>query len=654
MCGIAGWYRRAGRPVARDTIVSQCDRIIHRGPDDSGEFVDGDFGFGMRRLSIIDVPGGHQPIATPDGRYSVVFNGEIYNHLDLRTELGKAGVRFRTNSDTETLLLSFVHWRADAWLKLEGMYAAAIWDRAERILTLARDPLGIKPLYFTEQNGGLAFASELRALRVLPEHRFDIDERAVHDFWSFGHVQKPRSIYRQVRSLEPGHVLHVGPTGAPTRSVFWRPHFRIRAGVSEQDWIDETRTRVQQTVRRHMLADVPVGAFLSGGIDSGAITAAMTRSTERRIKAFTIGFPGSAIDETAAARRFAEHLGCDHIVLPMQPMAAQDIFPAVQRSFDEPCAATAAVPIWYLSRLAAQHVKVVLCGEGGDEIFAGYKRQRTAELMKRFSPAIRALGPAARLIDRLPRASSRSWNYLRQNAVRFRDAAMLDSGFQRFFAGTEITSPALRARIYDPELFRRQDGPDAYAKLEAEYFGDAAYRSLSPLQQFLLADLTVHMPGSLLNRLDRASMAHSLEARVPFLSHPFVDWALTIPLEMKLKGKIGKYVLRKAVEPWLPAGAIDKRKLGFQLPFAEWFRGDFSEFAREAWHGSGAAESGYLVGAEVDAIAREHRAGKANHGRILYAIIMWSCWWQDQKRPPAREVDGSRPAAVAAAGSPPC
>ena len=639
MCGIAGWYRRGGRPVAREAIVAQCDRIIHRGPDDSGDLVDGDFGFGMRRLSIIDVAGGHQPITTEDGRYSIVFNGEIYNHLELRAELVKAGRAFRTRSDTETLLLAFVHWRDDAWLKLEGMYAAAIWDRADRVLTLARDPLGIKPLYLTEQSGGLAFASEIRALRVLPEHRFDIDERAVHDFFSFGHVQKPRSIYQQVRSLEPGNVLHLGPTGAATRHVFWRPRFRIREGLSEQDWIEETRERVLHTVKQHMLADVPVGAFLSGGVDSGAVTAAMTRATSHRIKAFTIGFPNSKIDETDAARRFAEHLGCEHIVLPMQPMAAAEIFPAVQRSFDEPCAATAAVPIWYLSRLAAQHVKVVLCGEGGDELFAGYKRQRTAEMMKRFSPFIRALGPAARLIDRLPRSSSRSWNYLRQNALRFRDAALLETGFQRFFAGTQITSPGLRAHLYDPGLWQRQDGPDAFARLEAEYFGDPEVKALSPLQQFLLADLTVHMPGSLLNRLDRASMAHSLEARVPFLSHQFVDWSLTIPLGMKLKGKVGKYVLRKAAEPWLPAGAMDKRKLGFQLPFAEWFRGDFSDFAREAWRESGASQTGYLIDGEVDAMAREHRAGKANHGRILYAIIMFSCWWQDQKRMPASEVD---------------
>jgi len=380
-----------------------------------------------------------------------------------------------------------------------------------------------------------------------------------------------------------------------------------------------------------MLADVPVGAFLSGGVDSGAVTAAMTRATNHRIKVFTIGFPRSTIDETEAARRIAEHLGCEHVVLPMQPMAPAEIFPVVQRSFDEPCAATAAVPIWFLSRLAAQHVKVVLCGEGGDELFAGYKRQRTAQLMQHWRPLIRAMGPAARLVERLPRSSSRNWNYLRQNAMRFRDAALLDSGFQRFFAGTQISSPALRARIYNPAFWRRQDGPDGYARLEAEYFGAPELRALAPLQQFLLADLTVHMPGSLLNRLDRASMAHSLEARVPFLSHRFVDWSLTIPIDLKLKGKVGKYVLRKAAAPWLPEGALDKRKLGFQLPFAEWFRGDFSDFARDAWHSSGADRAGYLEAPEVDAIAKEHRAGKANHGRILYAITMFSCWWQDQK-----------------------
>lgn len=632
MCGIAGWYRRSGRPVSSANVAQQCDAIVHRGPDDSGTFIDRDFGFGMRRLSIIDIDGGHQPIFSADQRYVIVFNGEIYNHPELRRELEGTGATFITHSDTETLLQAFVRWGDEAWPRLQGMYAAAIWDRHTRTLTLARDPLGIKPLYLTEQAGGLAFASEIRALRPLPGHDFPVDDRAVHDYFSFGHVQRPRSIYSTVHSLDPGHVLRIGPAGEPAIHRFWEPRFDVDYGRSEADWIEETRERVQATVVRHMLADVTVGAFLSGGVDSSAILAAMTRTASAPVKAFTVGFPGTSIDETEAAAEIARHLGAEHIVLPLEPTAAGELLPAVQAAFDEPCAATAAVPIWHLSRIASQHVKVVLCGEGSDEIFAGYKRQRTALNAARLRPLLRPLGPFIALADNLPAGSPRI-NYLRQNARRFRDSALLANSFQRFFAGTQITSPATRARLYEPDFYARHDGPDAFARLEQEYFDAEETKSLGPLEQFMLADLTVHMPGSLLNRLDRASMAHSLEARVPFLTHDFVDWTLSMPRSMKLRRKVGKYALRQAVGPWLPPGALDKRKLGFQLPFAEWFRGNFSDFAREAWYDSGAASSGYLRPQAVDALFAEHRAGVRNHGRILYAIAMFGCWWKQALGP---------------------
>jgi asparagine synthase (glutamine-hydrolysing) len=634
MCGIAGWYRRGGRPVENEVVVRQCDRIVHRGPDDAGYFTDGDFGFGMRRLSIIDLAGGHQPIFSADGRHAIVFNGEIYNHLDLRRELEAAGYAFQTDhSDTETVLASWLHWGDDAWLKLEGMYAVAIWDRKERQLVLARDPLGIKPLYITEQHGGLAFASEIRALRVLPNHQFDLDERGVHDFFMFGHVQRPRSIYRQVKSLEPGHVLRLGPTGEAEVREFWRPRFNVRHDLSEAQWIEETRARVQATVERHMLADVTVGAFLSGGVDSSAIAAAMTRVASAPVKAFTVGFPGTSTDETASARRIAELLGAEHIVLPLEPAHAGDLLPAVQAAFDEPCAATAAVPIWHLSRLAAQHVKVVLCGEGSDEIFAGYKRQRTALRAARMRPFLAALGPVTAAVELVPGRSAES-NYRWQKLRRRRRSALLENNYQRFFESTQISQPEVRERLYQPDFYSRQDGEDRFVRLEREYFDFPGARSLHPLDQFMLADIAVHMPGSLLNRLDRGSMAHSLEARVPFLSHHFVDWSLTMPREMKLRGKIGKFALRKAVEPWVPTAALDTRKLGFQLPFRDWFRGEFSDFAREAWNDSGAAASGYLQPKAVEQLFDEHRAGRADHGRILYAIAMFSCWWQQQRGMP--------------------
>ena len=627
MCGIAGWYRRRNRVVHSGALARQCARLVHRGPDDQGVFSDADFGMGMRRLSIIDVAGGHQPIFSPDGRFAIVCNGEIVNHLQLRRDIGS--YPFKTQSDVETLLAAFLRWEDDAWVRCEGMYAAAIWDRETRTLRLARDPLGIKPLFYTDQDGGLAFGSEIPALREVPGYVFDIDEKGVHDFFCFGHVLGPRSIFRQVRSVPPGHVLQLGPEGAPQLNRYWQARIGTVHGRAEADWIEETRERVLGTVNRHMIADVPIGAFLSGGIDSGAVAAAMTRAGGAGVKVFTAAFPRSKIDETAAAQAVAQHLGCEHIVLPIEPQTAADVLPAVQRAFDEPSAANSAIPLWYLSRTAAQHVKVVLCGEGGDELFLGYNRQRWAERMRRSAPYVRALGGLGWL-DGIPDLPARKLNYLRDYAKRFRDGATLNDGFERFFAAVSITSPAVRARIYNHDFWRRHDAPCSLQDRAKDHFGPEDWR-LPSVEQFMMGDLTVHMPASLLQRLDRASMAHSLEARVPFLSHQFVDWALTVPDELKLRRGIGKYVLRQAVAPWLPASTRKGPKLGFQMPLADWFTGGFSDFAQEAWEECGAADAGFLDRDQVDQLFAEHRQGKANHGRLLYAIAMFSCWWRDER-----------------------
>jgi asparagine synthase (glutamine-hydrolysing) len=614
--------------VPLDAVAAQCDRLRHRGPDDAGYLVDGDFGFGMRRLSIIDIQGGHQPIESPDGRYAIVFNGEIVNHPEVRREL-EGSYGFKTDhSDTETILAAWLKWGDDAWLRLEGMYAVAIWDKLTKRLVLARDPLGIKPLFFTEQQGGIAFASEITALRELPGHRFDLDENGVDDFFNFGHTLPPRTIFRDVRPLEPGHVLHVGPIGEAAVHRFWQARLKVEQGISEGEWIERTRAELLRTVDNHMLADVPVGAFVSGGVDSGAVAAAMARSSSAPFKMFTAGFPNSSRDETAAARRIADHLGCEHVVLPMEPRGAADVLPSVQASFDEPTAANSAIPLWYLSRAAAEHVKVVLCGEGGDELFLGYNRQRWAHRMARSRPLVKALGGA---IDFLPELPNRRWNYARQLAGRFREGAMLDDGYERFFSAVSISSPELRSRIYEPGFFRREQPRDGLDRRARDYFPPSERAGLSDLEQFMLGDLTVHLPASMCQRLDRASMAHSLEARVPFLSHRFVDFALTVPTDLKLKGRTGKYVLRGAVEPWLPPGALEQRKIGFQLPLADWFMGGFSDFAREAWRSSGAADLGLLNDQGVERLFDEHRNGTADHGRMLYAIAMFSCWWKDQR-----------------------
>ena len=628
MCGIAGWYRRGVGDVDSAVITRQCDTIHHRGPDDQGVLTDADFGYGMRRLSVLDIPGGHQPMRSGDGRYAIVFNGEIFNHVELRSELNDRGFSFSTSSDTETILASYACWGNDSWSRLEGMFAIALWDNLQRCLTLVRDPLGIKPLYFTEQKGGVGFASELKALRVLPGFEFDLSDRAVHDFFSFGHVRKPRSIFRQVRTLDPGHFMVIPATGTAVTCSYWTPETSVSPIASLNEWTEQMRDQLLGSVRRHLQSDVPVGAFLSGGIDSSAILAAMVRSGAASVKAFTIGYPGAAIDESAAARRIADYLGCEHVLLPLEAGRAVDSLPLVQKSFDEPFADMAAIPTFFASKMAAEHVKVVLCGEGGDELFAGYKRHRNARNIERFRPAISRLGAISSLLDRMPATGSTRINYLQQHARRFKEFVSLPDGYQQFFAATEISSRAVRQQIYNPEFQASHRDEVSYEALETEYFPKSV-PGHSALERFLLADLSVNMPSAMLTRLDRASMAHSVEARVPLLSHIFVDWALSVPSKYKLHGNVGKYLLRRAVRPWLPSDVFTRPKQGFQMPLAQWFRGDFGNFAREVWHDSGASRAGYLDCEAVEGLFVAHQEGTANHSRMLYAIAVFSLWWLD-------------------------
>lgn len=636
MCGIAGWYRRGGRPVPRAAITAQCDSIRHRGPDDDGILIDGDFGFGMRRLSILDIAHGHQPMTSQCGRYAIVFNGEIYNHQDLRGELAQEGARFRTHSDTETILAAFAMWGDGAWTRLEGMFAVAIWDGQLRRLTLARDPLGIKPLYLSQQAGGLSFASELKALRVLPDHRFDVDERAVNDVVGVGHVRRPRSIFRQVGQLDPGHSLSIDRSGKALATAFWKPRFDIDPAPSSEEWIEQMRELLLKTTARHLQADVPVAAFLSGGVDSAAVLAAMVRSSGGPVKAFTIGHPGSAIDETEAASEIARHLGAEHFVMPLDADDAIAALPAILSCYDEPFADLAAIPTWFASKLAAEHVKVVLCGEGGDELFAGYKRHRNARAIARLRPFRGILQPLGGALARLPDPGSKWLAGLRQNASRFTEFMALDDGYQQFFAATRTSALPIRNALYTPDFAARMKADDDLTSLEAEYFASDSPNARTGLEQFLLADLTLNMPSAMLTRLDRASMAHSLEARVPFLSHRLVDWAMTVPDDLKLHKLTGKYIVRKAVAPWLPRSVMTRPKQGFQIPHAAWLRGSFGRFARETWHDSGFATAGYIDIPALERLYAEHISGQADHARLLYAVTAFAIWWRDTLPGPVR------------------
>ncbi len=599
--------------------------IVHRGPDSQGAFVDGNFGFGMRRLSIIDLEGSDQPIFSEDGRHVIVFNGEIYNYRALRDELSALGHRFSTSGDTEVILAAWRQWADMAWRRLDGMFAVAIWHRETRHLTLARDQIGIKPLYYTWQDGRLAFGSELKTLLALPHLRFDPDLRAIHDYFSFGHVRSPRSIYRQVAVLPPGHVLRLEQDGRLDIAEFWHPSFRPASARSATEWTEEFRDAWLGAVRSQMLtADVDVGAFLSGGVDSSAVVAAMARQSDRPIRTFTIGFAERAYDESPYAEAVASHLGCVHRTHRIDPQKAWSVLPQIQRAYDEPFADPSAVPTWYLSEVAANEVKVVLAGDGGDELFFGYKRHLTERRIGQLPDAVRR---GMRGFAELPPSPFAPLNRVLQRWQKTARSAELASGAARFFAKTQITSPALRRRLFAGTLLDGRDGEDAIVALAGEYYPDPSAISADGLEQFAMADLQLNLPSAMLTKVDRASMAHSLEVRVPMLAQSIVSLALAMPADIKLRGGTGKYPIRAAVAPWLPDGILNRRKQGFQMPVGEWFRGDLDGFVRELWRDSGVALTGYLNADAIEAIFAEHRAGRRDHGRVLYALSIFCLWW---------------------------
>jgi asparagine synthase (glutamine-hydrolysing) len=636
MCGIAGWYRRAGKPVQSPVIEGQCAALRHRGPDDRGLLLDGDFGFGMQRLSIIDPKGGHQPIDSADGRFAIIFNGEIYNHRELRLELGP-GVRFRTQSDTETIVAGYARWGSELWPRLNGMFAVAIWDRRERRLTLARDRAGIKPLYLTEQQGGLAFGSEIAALLCLPDHVFDEDMISTDQFFSFGHALPGRSIYRQIRTLSPGTFMTIGPDGGAAVERYWTPTYGKAVPQSESAWVEQLRAKWLKTVREHMLADVEIGAFLSGGIDSSAVVAAMSQLSDRPVRTFSIGFPDPRLNEAPYAEAVARHLGCNHTTWMVDLKRSVDLLPEVQRCYGEPFADPAAIPTYYMSELAARELKVVLSGDGGDEIFFGYRRHLTEQRLGRRPWLAEA---ANRLTRGIPPTPSRRLNKQIQRWQKALDVHALPDGAQRYFAKRQVISASVLSRMYDPAFIEAIGGIRTPGDLRRTYFADETMQPLSGIQQFALAEFMIGLPSMMLKKVDRASMAHSLEVRTPMLGHDLVEWAFNLPTDMKIRGNVGKYVLRRAVEPWLPRHIASRRKQGFVLPLSAWLAGDFGSFTQEVWNESGAARDGIFSHIALEKLFDEHRNGLRDHSRFLYSLAVYGLWRLSEKerRPTLRSA----------------
>ncbi len=617
MCGIAGLAALDGGAVDARGLDAMVDALAHRGPDGRGVRVDGPVALGNRRLAIIDLAHGEQPIANEDGTVLVVQNGEIYNHEQLREELRARGHAFATRCDTEVLVHAYEEY-GDAFLgRLRGMFALAIWDRRAQRLLVARARFGIKPLYWRAQGGVLSFASELKALRRQPGFGEELDPAALEAYFAFNSILAPLSVFREVRKLPPGHLLTWSPGAAPEVRRWCRvapaPAGAVRRGQGEEELAEELRDRLRDSVRAHLVADVPVGVFLSGGVDSGTLAALAAEATDGPVRTFSVGFEEASFDELEQARMTAQRYGTDHHEIVLRPDAA-GLLPEIVAAFDEPFADSSALPTYAVSRLAAEHVKVVLSGEGADELFGGYFTY-VADVL---APWLRGPARVARpLVQRLPSSSRRV--SLEYKAKRFVGAAALPP-LERHHGWKEILSPALRSELLGPG-----PRPDPVDVLRARYVETAGVPALARLQD---VDVGIYLPDDLLVKTDRASMAHSLEARVPFLDAEVSDLALALPTRMKVRGLDKKRLLRRAVRPLLPEGVVDGPKRGFSIPAAAWLRGELLPMARDLLAPEALRRGGVLDPAPVQRLLDEHVARRHDHSRALWGLLCFTLWQQ--------------------------
>jgi asparagine synthase (glutamine-hydrolysing) len=631
VCGICGLVSANG-PSDRGLLDEMNDTLFHRGPDSGGVFVENGVGIAARRLAIIDLQTGDQPLTNEDGSVAVVQNGEIYNYRELRSGLEAKGHRFRTQGDTEVLAHLYEEHGTRFAEHLRGMFAVAIWDARRRRLVLARDRFGIKPLYYRSKNGSLAFASELKALLRLPGFSREVDHDAVETFLAFSFVPAPLSIFRDARKLPPGSVLI---WEEDEREVTIERYAKPRPaaadelrGETEEELAEELRERLRDSVRAHLIADVPVGVLLSGGIDSCTL-AALASESAGRVSTFTIGFDERAFDERDLARLVAERYGTDHHELLVRPEAAE-LLPALSTAFDEPFADSSAIPTYLVSQLARQHVKVALSGEGGDEFFGGYNYYAGHRLARRLAPAARFLRP---FVERLPtsigKPSSFDWQ-----AKRFVRSANL-STLERHYAWKSVFTPEERAELVEAD---RRPALDPVEILRPHY---AQTEGAEELARVMGVDLAVFLVDDMLVKTDRASMAHSLEARVPILDPEVAELALALPSRLKVKGLSKKRLLRRAVAPLLPKEILEGEKRGFVPPIGRWLNEDLQELTREVLSPGNLRRQGFFRPEAAERLLADHAARRADNSRKIWALLTFSLWFD-------RYADGSASADVGA------
>ena len=630
MCGIAGLISLDGRPLpGPQTLQAMCASIVHRGPDDQGTFQNDWAAIGMRRLAIIDVAGGHQPVSSAGGRIQVVFNGEIYNFRELRRELETRGYVFQSHSDSEVIAHAYAEYGTACFERLRGMFAIAVVDQDRRRLVLARDRIGKKPLYVGELSPGLlGFGSELKTLLAVPGWTPQLSMPAVQDFFSLGYIPAPDTIFEGIGKLPPGHWMSIEPGqdgGAPNivQTRYSHVDFLPKWTDNEDTLQERLFAELDDAVRVRLVSDVPFGAFLSGGLDSSVVCALMTRHLSQPLKTFSIGFEEAAFDELPDARRVAEHLGTEHHELVVRADAT-GLLDTLAHHFDEPFGDSSAIPTYLVSQLAAKHVKMVLSGDGGDELFAGYSRYRRYAALQRIRRGTLGMGPElARLAGALiPGAKGRRLAGIGQRmGLPWPDD---------YLALVGLASPADLGL-----LFGERAKTDPFGSIRQRFVRSDID---SDMERILSGDMDTYLADDILTKVDRTTMAVSLEGRAPLLDQNLIAFAARLPFDMKLRGEQGKYLFRKVAARLLPADVLNKRKQGFAIPLASWFRTDLKPMLLDTIGSRAFRERGLFSMQGIQTLVDEHQQGLQDRGELLWMVMVLETWLktlpEQRPRPP--------------------
>ena len=624
MCGITGIFDTRGRSdISRSVLQRMNDSQLHRGPDEGSLHIEPGVGFGHRRLSIIDIATGQQPLFNEDGSVVVIFNGEIYNYQQLIPELQALGHVFHTKSDTEVIVHAWESWGADCVKRFRGMFAFALWDRNRETLFLARDRLGVKPMYYALlDDGTLLFGSELKSILAHGGLRRDIDPLAVEEYFSLGYVAEPRTIFTQARKLEPAHTLCIRRGNAVGRPAqYWDVRFTLDSQITQADAEAELVHRLQESVRLRMIAEVPLGAFLSGGVDSSAVVAIMAGQSHEPVNTCSIAFDDPAFNESAFAQKVADRYHTNHRVETVQSDDF-DLIDTLARLYDEPYADSSAIPTYRVCQLARKHVTVALSGDGGDESFGGYRRYRLHMMEERMRSALPGAlrRPVFGLMGRLyPKAD---WAP-RMFRAKTTFEGMARNSVEAYFHSVSILRAPMRHALFSQRFKTELAGYDAQDVFD-RHASQAGTDDPLALIQYL--DIKTYLVGDINTKVDRASMAHSLEVREPLMDHELVEWLATLPSSLKIQGQEGKYLFKKALEPHLPQDVLYRPKMGFSVPLARWFRGPLRQRVRDAVMGPRLAATGWFNAAYLRHLVEAHQSAAADYSAPLWTLMMFEAF----------------------------